>query len=87
MSEARVTTLSPPPPTSAPAGAKPAVKRRRGSRRLLMFGGGAETNIPKGAVIEPPYDSLDLVPTILNLMGLKGADQLPGNPIPELFPH
>ena len=51
-----------------------------------MLAGGDQTGIPRGLVIDEPYDSLSFVPTILDLMGLKKeAGQLPGRPIRELL--
>ena len=42
---------------------------RVSTNSTLMFAGGAKTRIPRGLTVTEPYDSLDLVPTILRLMG------------------
>lgn len=60
--------------------------RRISSRSVLLLAGGAESGIPRGSVIEEPYDSLSFVPTLLELMGKnQGARKLPGRPIKELL--
>jgi hypothetical protein len=68
--------------------------RRISMRSVLLVAGGAETGIPRGAVVEEPYDSLSFVPTVLELMGIgrragaqknQGARDLPGRPIKELL--
>ncbi|HLH00402.1 MAG TPA: alkaline phosphatase family protein [Bryobacteraceae bacterium] len=60
--------------------------RRISTRSVLLFAGGEEAGIPRHREIEEPYDSLSLVPTILELMGKnKDARELPGRPIRELF--
>ena len=63
----------------------------------LMFSGGEHTGIPRGLAIEEPYDSLDLMPTLLQLTGdadegrpgpaleQKGFRQFAGRVIRELF--
>ncbi|HYL36259.1 MAG TPA: alkaline phosphatase family protein [Bryobacteraceae bacterium] len=54
---------------------------------VLMLAGGSESGIPQHRVIEKPYDSLSLVPTLLELMGKdEDARKLPGRPISELLP-
>jgi hypothetical protein len=53
---------------------------RVSTNSALMFAGGDNTGIPRGIAIEEPYDSLDLIPTLLQLTG--DADQ--GQPGPEL---
>jgi hypothetical protein len=65
---------------------------RTSTHSVLMTAGGAETGIPRGRVIEEPYDSLSLVPTIVEMMGLaqpvdleQPAARLPGRPIDELL--
>ena len=59
---------------------------RISTHSVLMFAGGDATGIPRHRVIEEPYDSLNFVPTILELMGMhREAVQLPGTPIPELL--
>jgi hypothetical protein len=61
---------------------------RISTNSVLMLAGGAETGIPRGLVIEEPYDSLSFVPTILELMDLpRGLLRLPGRPIRELMPN
>ena len=60
---------------------------RISSHSVLMLAGGEQSGIPKNLVIEEPYDSLSFVPTILGLMGLPGAEQLPGKPIKVLIPQ
>lgn len=50
---------------------------------VLMFSGGLDTGIPKGKVIETPYDSLSFVPTLLELAG-RPEPALPGRPIQEV---
>src|SRR5262249_2334347 len=64
----------------------------------LMFAGGERTGIPRGITIEDPYDSLDLMPTLLQITGdadegrpnsaliQKGFRQFAGRVIKELFP-
>jgi hypothetical protein len=60
--------------------------RRISTRSVLLVAGGAETGISRGVVIEEPYDSLSLVPTVLQLMEKnKDARELPGRPIKELL--
>jgi len=44
---------------------------------VMLFAGGGETGVPKGLREEEPYDSLSLVPTLLNLLGRAEAS-LPG---------
>jgi hypothetical protein len=72
---------------------------RVSTHSALMFAGGDETGIPRGRVIEEPYDSLSFVPTVLTLTGrlplaevLRPAGfaatteaQFPGRVIRELF--
>jgi len=51
-----------------------------------MMAGGSETGIPRGRLVQQPYDSLDFVPTILELMDQKqDARKLPGRLIVELL--
>ena len=60
---------------------------RISTHSVLMLAGGAESGIPRGKVIEEPYDSLSFVPTILQLMRLpQEGPALPGRPIRELLP-
>lgn len=59
---------------------------RISTHSVLMFAGGAESGIPRGAVIDQPYDSLSFVPTILDLMGFsRETPPLPGRLIQELL--
>jgi hypothetical protein len=55
---------------------------RVSTNSTLMMAGGATSNIPRGLVIEEPYDSLSFVPTVLRLMGKVGDDN---QPIPDLY--
>ncbi len=60
--------------------------RRISMRSVLLFAGGSETGIPRGRVIEEPYDSLSFAPTILDLMGKnEDARTLPGRPIKDIL--
>jgi hypothetical protein len=47
-----------------------------------MMAGGAATGIPRGQVIDEPYDSLSFVPTLLALTGRLRDDM---NPVPVLW--
>jgi hypothetical protein len=51
---------------------------------VLMFAGGKDTGIPRGLHVKTPYDSLSLVPTILNLMAIPDPT-LPGPVIKEVL--
>jgi hypothetical protein len=42
-----------------------------------MLAGGDHTGIPRGLVVEGPYDSLSFVPTVLALTGKLGDDRVP----------
>ncbi len=42
---------------------------RVSTNSTFMIAGGDKTGIPKGGVVEDPYDSLSFMPTILRLMG------------------
>jgi hypothetical protein len=55
------------------------------TRSILMFAGGELLGVPHPLVIDQPYDSLSLVPTILTLLG-KNTSGLPGPVIRELMP-
>jgi len=55
---------------------------RISTHSTLMFAGGDKTGVPRGAVIEEPYDSLSFVPTVLALTGNLRDDN---NPIPILW--
>ena len=68
------------------------------TRATLMFSGGNETGIPRGLLIDQPYDTLSFVPTLLALTGQlrgqnprpslskRGFRRFPGPVIEELFP-
>jgi len=59
---------------------------RLSSHGILMFAGGDATGVPRGLKVEEPYDSLSLVPTILDLLGMRAeAAKLPGRPIQEVL--
>jgi hypothetical protein len=71
---------------------------RISTHSTLMLAGGDMTGVPRGAVIEEPYDSLSFVPTVLALTGNlrddnnpipilwdKGFRRFPGRPIKELL--
>jgi len=71
---------------------------RISTHSTLMLAGGDKTNIPRGVVIEEPYDSLSFMPTVLALTGNlrddnnpipilwdKGFRPFPGRPIKELL--
>ena len=71
---------------------------RISTHSTLMLAGGDKTSVPRGAVIEEPYDSLSFVPTVLALTGNlrddnnpipilwdKGFRRFPGRPIKELL--
>jgi len=60
---------------------------RASTHSILLFAGGADTGIPQHLEIQEPYDSLSLVPTILDMMGKHAeAGKLPGRPIQEILP-
>ncbi|MBK8304511.1 MAG: hypothetical protein IPK98_14330 [Chloracidobacterium sp.] len=54
---------------------------RVSTNSTLMFAGGSKTGVPRGLLIDEPYDNLSFMPTVLRLMG-KVDDQ--GRPTPEL---
>jgi len=59
---------------------------RISTNSVLMFAGGAETSVPKQQDVVEPYDSLSLVPTILEMMGRHtDAQALPGRVIREVL--
>jgi hypothetical protein len=71
---------------------------RVSTHSTLMLAGGEQTHIPRGLLIEEPYDSLSLMPTLLALTGQtedgsrpvpvlrrQGFRTLPGRPIDEIF--
>ena len=55
---------------------------RVSTNSTLMFAGGSKTGVPRGLLIDEPYDNLSFMPTVLRLMG-KVDDQ--GRPTPELL--
>jgi type I phosphodiesterase/nucleotide pyrophosphatase len=55
---------------------------RISTHSTLMLAGGARTNVPRGAVVEEPYDSLSYVPTVLALTGQLNDGQ---TPVPVLW--
>lgn len=71
---------------------------RVSSNSTFMLAGGSKTGIPRGLVVEEPYDSLSVVPTIFRLMNKidddnrpntelyqKGFRRFPGRVIREIF--
>jgi hypothetical protein len=58
---------------------------RASTHATLMIAGGNETGIPKGKLIEEPYDALSFAPTILRLAGKLQPGHWPGPAITELF--
>lgn len=55
---------------------------RASTHSVLMFAGGPRTGIPRGRVINEPYDSLSFVPTVLAVMGESPTDD--GTPTTDL---
>jgi hypothetical protein len=53
---------------------------------VMLFAGGRETGVPKGLREEQPFDSLSLVPTLLNLLE-KPDVTLPGPIIESIHSH
>jgi Type I phosphodiesterase / nucleotide pyrophosphatase len=59
---------------------------RASTHAILLFAGGADTGVPQHLEVQEPYDSLSLVPTVLDLMGRHAeAAKLPGRPIREVL--
>jgi arylsulfatase A-like enzyme len=61
---------------------------RISTHSVLMFAGGADTGIPRGRVVEQPYDSLSFAPTLLRLAGRDDEarfGKLPGPLIREVL--
>jgi hypothetical protein len=54
---------------------------RASKNSTFLLPGGERTGIPRGLVVEEPYDSLSFVPTLLRLMGKVNEKN---EPIPEL---
>jgi hypothetical protein len=50
---------------------------RVSTHSTLMLAGGDKTHVPRGAVIDEPYDSLSFVPTMLALTGNLRDDRIP----------
>ena len=50
---------------------------RISTHSTLMFAGGERTGIPRGQVVEEPYDSLSFMPTVLALTGQIKNGQVP----------
>lgn len=55
---------------------------RISANSALMFTGGAKTGIPRGMIIEEPYDNISFVPSVLSLMGKINKNN---QPTPELY--
>ncbi|HEX8844475.1 MAG TPA: alkaline phosphatase family protein [Pyrinomonadaceae bacterium] len=55
---------------------------RISTHSTLMMAGGERTGIPRGLVVEEPYDSLSFMPTVLTLTGQLKDGQ---NPVPVLW--
>jgi hypothetical protein len=55
---------------------------RISTHSTLMIAGGEQTGVPRGAVIEEPYDSLSYMPTVLALTGQLDDEQ---EPVPVLW--
>ncbi len=71
---------------------------RISTHSTFMLAGGDKTSIPRGAIVETPYDSLSYVPTVLALTGNlrddnnpisilwdKGFRRFPGPPVKEVL--
>ena len=71
---------------------------RISTHSTFMLAGGDKTAIPRGAIVEEPYDSLSFVPTVLALTGnlrddnkpipvlwSKGFRRFPGRPVREVL--
>src|SRR5207253_9049103 len=50
---------------------------RISTHSTLMFAGGDATGVPRGQVVEEPYDSLSFMPTVLALTGQMTNGQAP----------
>ncbi|HEX8653023.1 MAG TPA: alkaline phosphatase family protein [Pyrinomonadaceae bacterium] len=57
---------------------------RISTHSTLMFAGGEKTGIPRGMVVEEPYDSLSFVPTVLALTH-QLRDERNRTPVPVLW--
>jgi Type I phosphodiesterase / nucleotide pyrophosphatase len=73
---------------------------RISTHSTFMLAGGNKTNLPRGTVVEEPYDSLSFVPTMLALTGNlrddshplpvlwnKGFRRFPGRVVKEILPN
>jgi hypothetical protein len=58
---------------------------RASTHATLMMAGGEESGIPKGRIIDRPYDGLSLAPTIFRMTGKTDVGAFPGPVIDELF--
>lgn len=59
---------------------------RTSTHSVLMFWGGESTGIPRGLVVDRPYDSLSFTPTLLKMVNRFDArDDLPGPAIDEVL--
>lgn len=71
---------------------------RISTHSTLMFAGGDKTGVPRGEVVEEPYDNLSFVPTVLALTGNlrddnnptsalweKGFRRFPGRPVKQVL--
>jgi hypothetical protein len=72
---------------------------RISTHSTFMLAGGEKTHLPRGAVVDEPYDSLSFVPTVLALTGNlrddshplpvlwnKGFRRFPGRVVKEILP-
>ncbi|HEX8920820.1 MAG TPA: alkaline phosphatase family protein, partial [Pyrinomonadaceae bacterium] len=50
---------------------------RISTHSTLMLAGGERTHVPRGVVVEEPYDSLSFMPTVLALTGQLNDGQMP----------
>jgi hypothetical protein len=60
---------------------------RISTHSVLMLAGGRTSGVPRGLVIEEPYDALSLAPTLAKLMGIEPSTPYPGRVITELIPQ
>jgi hypothetical protein len=57
---------------------------RVSTNSTLMIAGGEKTGIPRGRVVEEPYDGLSFVPTVLRLMGKVDENNEPSQELRQL---
>ncbi len=57
---------------------------RVSTNSTFMIAGGNRTGIPKGRVVDEPYDSLSFVPTVLRLMGKVDENNEPSQELRQL---